>query len=91
MWKTTPESWTKAFWWDLKSLSRNMNWREHEGKSNPLVPNEIVKYIHAVLKTLKASEESPAMLARGSPMNPAREANEGWARAPPRSKGTPAL
>jgi hypothetical protein len=33
-----------------------------------------------MLKTFKASEESPAVLARGSPMNPAREANEGRAR-----------
>jgi len=91
-WKLTPEAWAKAFWWDLKSLSKNMNWRKHEGKSNPLVPYEIVKYIHAVLKTLKASfEQSPAVLARGSPMNPARGANEDWARTPPRSKGTPAL
>jgi len=66
-----------------------MNWRKHEGKSNPLVPHEIVKYIHATLKEFKASfEQSPAVLARGSPMNPARGANEDWARAPPRSKGT---
>jgi len=88
-WKLTSEAWTKAFWWDLKSLSKNMNWRKHEGKSNPLVPHEIVKYIHATLKEFKASfEQSPAVLARGSPMNPARGANEDWARAPPRSKGT---
>jgi IS605 OrfB family transposase len=86
-WKTTPESWTKAFWWNMKNLSKNMDWRKHEGKSNPLIPYEIVQYIHAVLKTLKASEQSPAMLARGKPMNPARGANEGWARAPPRPLG----
>jgi len=36
-----------------------------------------VKYIHAALKTFTASEQSPAMLARGKPMNPARGANEG--------------
>jgi IS605 OrfB family transposase len=82
-WKTTPEAWAKGVWWDLKSLSKNMNWRKHEGKSNPLVPYEIVKHIHATLKEFKASEQSPAMLARGNPMNPAREANEGWARKPP--------
>jgi IS605 OrfB family transposase len=82
-WKLTLEAWSKGVWWDLKSLSKNMNWRKHEGKSNPLVPYEIVKYIHATLKEFKASEESPAMLARGNPMNPAREANEGWARKPP--------
>jgi IS605 OrfB family transposase len=79
-WKLTPESWIKAFWWNMKSLNKNMNWRKYEGKSNPLIPYEIVQYVHAVLKTLKASEESPAMLARGKPMNPAREADEGWAR-----------
>ncbi|KUO80555.1 MAG: hypothetical protein AT714_04625 [Vulcanisaeta sp. OSP_8] len=64
-----------------EELSKNMDWRKHEGESNPLVPHEIVKHIHAVLKTLKASlEQSPAMPARAKPMNPARGANEGWAR-----------
>ena len=77
LWKTTPESWTKAFWWNMK---REMNWREYEGESNSLIPYEIVKYIHAVLKTFTASEESPAMPARAKPMNPAGGANEGWAR-----------
>jgi len=43
------------------------------------------------MKRIKASEQSPAVLARGKPMNPARGANEGWARAPPRPKGTLAL
>jgi len=88
LWKTTPRSWTKGVWWNMKL---EMNWREYEGKSNPLIPQNIVQYIHAVLKTFTASEESPAVLARGSPMNPAREANEDWARTPPCSKGTPAL
>ena len=95
LWKITPEAWTKGVWWSLKGLSRNMkremNWREYESESNPLVPYEIVQYIHAVLKTFTASEQSPAVLARGKPMNPARGANEGRARAPPRSKGTLAL
>jgi len=76
-WKTTPESWTKGVWWNIKNLSKNMNWRKHENKSNPLIPYEIVQYIHAVLKTLKASEQSPAVLARGKPMNPTGEADEG--------------
>jgi len=83
-WKTTPESWTKAFWWDL---SKGMDWREYEGESNPIIPYEIVKYMHAILKEFKASEESPAMLARGKPMNPARGADEGRARKPPKKGG----
>jgi len=79
-WKTTPEAWAKGVWWDLR---KRMDWEEREGNSNPFVPNEIVKHIHATLKEFKASEQSPAMLARGSPMNPAGEANEDWARKPP--------
>jgi IS605 OrfB family transposase len=79
-WKVTPEAWTKAFWWNIKNLSRNMNWRKHKGKSNPLIPHPIVQYLRAILKTFTASEECPAVLARGKPMNPAGGANEGWAR-----------
>ena len=86
-WKTTPEAWSKGVWWDLKR--EKMDWREHEGDSNPLVPHPIVQYLWYVLMIFTASEESPAMLARGTPMNPAREANESWARKPPRSKATP--
>ncbi|PLC67292.1 hypothetical protein B7L70_09055 [Vulcanisaeta sp. EB80] len=89
MWKVTPEGWVKGVWWNLR---REINWREHEGKSNSLIPYEIVKYIHAMLKAFTASEQSPAVLARGSPMNPAGGANEGWARTPMnRPKGTHAL
>jgi len=81
MWKTTPEAWSKGVWWNLR---RETNWGEYEGDSNPFVPYEIVKHIHATLREFKASfEQSPAVLARGSPMNPARGANEGWARTPP--------
>ena len=80
-WKLTPEAWTKAFWWDLKR--ENMNWKVHEGDSNPIIPHPIVQYLWYVLTIFTASEESPAVLARGKPMNPAREADEGWARKPP--------
>jgi IS605 OrfB family transposase len=78
LWKTTPEAWTKAFWWNMKNLNKNMDWREYEQKSNPLVPHEIVKHIHTALKTFTASlKQSPAMPARGKPMNPTGEADEG--------------
>jgi len=83
-WKLTPEAWTKAFWWDLR---KRMDWREYEGKSNTTIPYTIVQYLHAMLKTFTASEESPAVLARGKPMNPARQANEGRARKPPKKGG----
>jgi transposase len=81
MWKTTPEAWTKGVWWDLR---RKMDWGEYEGKSNPIIPHEIVKHIYTTLKTFTASlEQSPAMPARGKPMNPAGRADEGRARKPP--------
>jgi hypothetical protein len=84
-WKTTPESWTKGIWWDLR---KKMEWGEHEGKSNTTIPYPIVQYLHAMLKTFMASlEQSPAVLARGSPMNPARGANEDLARKPPKKGG----
>jgi transposase, IS605 OrfB family, central region len=76
-WKLTPEAWTKAFWWNLK-YSRKMNWREHEGKSNPLVPYGIVTLLQHIMENAKASlEQSPAVLARGKPMNHHRIQNEG--------------
>jgi IS605 OrfB family transposase len=88
MWKTTPEAWAKGVWWDLR---KRMDWGEYEGESNPLVPHPIVQYLWYVLMIFMASEESPAVLARGSPMNPARGANEGWARTPPHPKATTTL
>jgi IS605 OrfB family transposase len=83
-WKLTPEAWVKGVWWNTK---KNMNWRKHEGKSNLLVPYGIVTLLQHIMKRIKASEESLAMLARGSPMNPARGANEGRARKPPKKGG----
>jgi hypothetical protein len=64
----------KGVWWDLR---KRMDWKEYEGKSNPIIPYTTVQYLHAILKTFTASEESPAVLARGKPMNPTGEANEG--------------
>jgi len=80
-WKLTPEAWTKGVWWDLKR--EEMNWKVHEGDSNPIIPHPIVQYLWYVLTIFTASEQSPAVLARGSPMNPARGADEGRARKPP--------
>jgi transposase, IS605 OrfB family, central region len=74
MWKVTPEAWVKGVWWDLR---KRMDWKEYEGKSNPLIPYTTVQYLHAMLKTFVASEESPAVLARGKPMNHHRIQNEG--------------
>jgi len=69
LWKITPKAWTKGVWWSLKGLSKNMNWRKHEDESNSLIPYGIVTLLWTLLKTLTASEQSPAVLARGNPMN----------------------
>jgi len=76
-WKLTPEAWTKGVWWNMKNLNKNMNWRKHEGKSNTIIPYFMAKILHTTLKEFKASEQSPAVLARGKPMNPTEEADEG--------------
>jgi hypothetical protein len=56
----SPESWTKAFWWNMKNLNKNMNWREHEGKSNSIIPYEIVRTPPE--KPMKAGRENhPAL------------------------------
>jgi len=62
-WKITPESWTKAFWWNMK---KNMNWRKYEGKSNPLIPHEIVTLLHTSLKRIKASESKAPQCRPGA-------------------------
>jgi IS605 OrfB family transposase len=88
-WKTTPEAWTKGVWWGLR---KRMDWGEYEDRHNPLVPYGIVILLQRIMRNTRASfEQSPAMLTRGTPMNPAREANEDWARTPPRFKTTPTL
>jgi transposase len=64
MWKATLEGWVKGVWWNMK---KDMNWREYEGKSNPLVPYFMAKILHTTLKEFKASEQSPAVLAEANP------------------------
>jgi len=80
-WKATPEAWTKGVWWDLKR--EKMDWKIYEGDSNPIIPHPIVQYIHTTLKEFKASEQSPAMPARGKPMNPTGYKMKVAARKPP--------
>jgi transposase len=84
MWKVTPEGWVKGVWWDLR---REINWREYEGKSNPSIPYETVSHLWTHLKTFTSSEESPAMLARGKPMNPTGCKMKVAARKPPKKGG----
>jgi len=66
MWKVTPEGWVKGVWWDLR---KNMDWRGYESGSNPLMPQNIAQLLWLLMRNAKASEQSPAVLARGKPMN----------------------
>jgi transposase len=73
-WKTTPEAWTKGVWWNMKL---EMDWREYEGDSNPIIPQNIVQLLWFIMMNARASEESPAVLARGASMTRRRMQNEG--------------
>jgi len=95
LWKITPEGVVKAVWWDVKEVRKRLRKKvvpkDVEKRGNPLVPRPIIHAVLASLMALKASSQWPAVLARAAPMTPARGADEGRARAPPRRAGTPAL
>jgi len=91
LWKITPEGVVKAVWWDVKEVRKRLRKgivpREAMRKANPIIPRPIIHAVLASLKTLKASSQWPAVLARAAPMTPAQGADEGRARAPPRPLG----
>ena len=60
-------------------------------RRNPLVPWPIARAVWASLKALKAGNKWPTVLARAAPTTPARGADEGGTKAPPRGVETPAL
>jgi len=95
LWKTTPTGWVKAVWWDVKEarkrLKKGIVPKEVVKKANPIIPRPIIHAVLASLRTLKAGNKRPVVLARAAPMTPAQGADEDGARAPPRPKGTPAL
>jgi IS605 OrfB family transposase len=95
LWKVTQAGTAKGVWWDLKDVKRKLEKgrglvpKEAVRRRNPLVPWPVVHAVWTSLKSLKASPQWPAVLARAAPMNPAQGADEGGTRAPPRLKGTP--
>jgi IS605 OrfB family transposase len=95
LWKTTPAGWVKAVWWDVKEARKRLRKKvvpkEVVKKANPIISRPIVHAVWISLMALKASSQWPAVLARAAPMTPARGADEGGTRAPPRPRGTPAL
>jgi len=94
LWKATPEGAAKGVWWDVKEVGKRLRKegitpKDAEKRGNPLVPWPVVRAVWTSLRSLKASPQWPAVLARASPTTPAGGAHEGGARAPPR--GAPAL
>ncbi len=97
LWKITPEGVVKGVWWDVKKVRKRLKKgrglvpKEAVRRRNPLVTWPVVYAVWTSLRSLKAGGKWPAVLARAAPMTPARGADEGGARAPPRPRGTPAL
>ena len=94
LWKATPEGAVKGVWWDVKEVGKRLKKevvpKEAVRKANPIIPRPVAYAVWTSLKALQAGDKWPAVLARAAPMNPARGAHEGGARAPPRGAGTPA-
>jgi len=95
LWKTTPTGWVKAVWWGVKKVKKRLKKgivpKEAVRKTNPIAPRPVAYAVWASLKTLMASSQWPAVLARAAPMTPAQGADEDGARAPPCPRETPAL
>ena len=86
VWRATPAGWVKGVWWDVKEAKKRLRKgimpKDTAKKRNPLVPWPIMRAVLVSLKTLRASDKWPAVLARAAPTTPARGADEGGARAP---------
>jgi putative transposase len=97
LWRATPTGWVKAVWWDVKKVRKRLKKgrglvpKEAVRRRNPLVPWPVVCAVWVSLRSLKAGDKWPAVLARAAPMTPAQGADEGGTRAPPRPRGTPVL
>jgi putative transposase len=95
LWKSTPTGWVKGVWWDVKEtrkrLKKGIVPKEAVGKANPIIPRPIIHAAWVSLRSLKAGDKWPAVLARAAPMTPAQGADEDGARAPPRPRVIPAL
>jgi IS605 OrfB family transposase len=95
LWKTTPAGWVRGVWWDVKEVRKRLKKeivpREAVRKANSIIPRPVAYAVWASLRSLKASNKWPAVLARAASMNPARGADEGGTRAPPALRGTLAL
>jgi putative transposase len=97
LWKITPEGATKGVWWNLKDVKKRLEKgrglvpRELAKRRNPLVTWPVVYAVWTSLRSLKAGDRWPAVLARAAPMTPARGAYEDGTRAPPQGAPAPGV
>jgi IS605 OrfB family transposase len=76
LWKITPEGVVKGVWWDVKEVRKRLKKgrglvpKEAMRRRNPLVPWPVVCAVWVSLRSLKASSQWPAVLARAAPMTP---------------------
>jgi IS605 OrfB family transposase len=86
LWKITPEGVVKGVWWDVKEIRKRLKKgvmpREAVRRRNPLVPWPVAHAVWTSLRSLKAGDKWPAVLARAAPMTPAQGADEDGTRAP---------
>jgi IS605 OrfB family transposase len=88
LWKITPEGVVKGVWWDVKEVRKRLKKgrglvpKEAMRRRNPLVPWPVVCAVWVSLRSLKASSQWSAVLARAAPMTPAQGADEDGTRAP---------
>ena len=86
LWKITPEGAAKALWWEVKEVRKRLRKKvvpkDAEKRGNLPVPWHVVYTVWASLKTLRAGNKWPAVLARAAPMTPAQGADEGGTRGP---------
>ncbi len=95
LWKATPTGWVKGVWWDVKEARKRLKKgrglvpKEAVRRRNPLVTWPVARAVWTSLRSLKASDEWPAVLARAAPMTPAQGADEDGTRAPPHGAPAP--
>ncbi|MFZ8808293.1 MAG: zinc ribbon domain-containing protein [Pyrobaculum sp.] len=76
LWKITPEGVVKGVWWDVKEVRKRLKKgrglvpKEAMRRRNPLVPWPVVCAVWVSLRSLKASSQWSAVLARAAPMTP---------------------
>jgi len=83
-----PPGLVRGVWWDVKKVRKRLKRKrglvpkEAVRRRNPLVTWPVARAVWTSLRSLKATPQWPAVLARAAPMTPAQGTNEDGAGAP---------